>query len=139
MADIKRLEVIRKEMTVNMENRLEQRSLLLKAKVATLEKHSPERRLKERKDRLVIASNQMKQNMQNLFADKVHRYEVLVAKLNGLSPTAKLVKGFGYISMDEKPVTSVENVKAGDNLRVTIHDGEIDAQIISAKKKETIT
>lgn len=135
MADIKRLELIKKDMTVNIESRLEQRRLLLKTKIAILEKYSPERRLIERKDRLLVLSNQMKQNMQNVFADKKHRYEVLIAKLNGLSPTAKLVKGFGYISAGEKPVTSVDEVMPGDKLHITIHDGEIDAQILSLKKK----
>lgn len=135
MTDIRRLQYIKREMAVNVENRLEQRRLLLEAKMATLEKYSPEQRLKERKDQLALVKNQLKQTMQNVFEGKKHRYEVLLARLNGLSPTAKLINGFGYISHREKPLHSIEEVQPGEHLQITIHDGELDAQIMSMKKK----
>jgi exodeoxyribonuclease VII large subunit len=46
-----------------------------------------------------------------------------------LSPTAKLVNGFGYISHDKKPVTSVKEINEGDMLKIKIHDGEILSEV----------
>ena len=75
-------------------------------------------------------------NMISLYKAKKHRFEILVEKLNGLSPTAKLVRGFGYISRAGKAVTTVDDVKAGDSIVMRIHDGEINADVTKINKKD---
>ena len=52
-----------------------------------------------------------------------------MAKLNGLSPTAKLVNGFGYIAVEGEALTSAKSVAKGDSLKVTVSDGEINAVV----------
>ena len=135
MIDVERVANLKRSMTVNMKNRLEQRRLMLSAKVSALERYSPERRLQERKDRLEVLSEQMKSNMQKALDNRKHRYELLVTRLNGLSPTAKLVKGFGYISRDAQPVVSADLVHVDDELKIVIHDGEIQAKVTGVEKK----
>ena len=134
MVDINRVRQLRRSIETNMMNRLEQRKLLLAAKLAVLEKNSPERKLKERTDRLAVLSERLTENMRRVFDAKKHRYEVLVANLNGLSPTAKLVSGFGYISHDDRPVKTVDDVKVGDTIHIRIHDGEIKSDVTEVIK-----
>lgn len=175
MTDVNRVMQLRKSMEVNINNQLEQRKLLLSAKMATLEKNSPERwvksrldrllvlvaemeknsprrrvkerqdrlavlvavlqknspeqTIKERKDRLNVLSDYLRENMHKAVDMRKHRYDILVANLHGLSPTAKLVGGFGHISHDDKPVTSVGDVKEGDSVLIRIHDGEIHSKV----------
>ena len=106
--------------------------------MAALEKNSPERRLKERSDRLALLSERLREGMNRLFDSKKHRFEVLVANLNGLSPTAKLVSGFGYISHNNKPVKDVDDVKPGDSILIRIHDGEIRSNVTEVMKQDDI-
>ena len=61
------------------------------------------------------------------FEARQNRFRLLLQELNGLSPTAKLVNGYGYISKDGKPLVSVQDVEKGDTLHLKIHDGEIRA------------
>lgn len=136
MVDILRVERLRKSIEVNMHNQVEQRKLLLAARIAMLEKNSPAAKLKERSDRLELLTERLHENMRRAFDTRKHRYDVLVAKLHGLSPTAKLVNGFGYISRGSVPVTSVNEVKMGDSLNINIHDGEIVASVTEVSKKE---
>ena len=86
-------------------------------------------RLKEKTDRLSLLTEHLHENIRRAFELRTHRYEVLVAGLHGLSPTAKLVNGFGYISHDKKPVTSVKEINEGDMLKIKIHDGEILSEV----------
>ena len=58
-----------------------------------------------------------------------HRFEVLLTELNGLSPTAKLVGGFGYVTKDGIPVKSKNDVNAGDSIKIKMHDGDISATV----------
>jgi exodeoxyribonuclease VII large subunit len=79
----------------------------------------------KKKDRLGLLSEGLTQKMNIVYERKRSRFSVLVAQLNGLSPTAKLVQGFGYISSKDKPVRSIEDVSKGDTVDIRIHDGHI--------------
>ena len=59
-----------------------------------------------------------------------HRLEVLTVALDGLSPTTKLINGFGYIDKDNVPVTGIDMVGVGDEVGITIHDGTIKTKVI---------
>ena len=67
--------------------------------------------------------------MNNKFNAYKHNYELLSIRLNGLSPTAKLVGGFGYIENKDKPVTDIKDVKIGDKLDITIKGGRIETVV----------
>ena len=94
-----------------------------------------QRILQEKELKLSGQRDRLKWNFGNAFAEKKHRFEMLVNSLNGLSPTAKLVKGFGYISVEGRPLVSVEEVKSGDGLVVEIHDGQVEAKVTGVHKK----
>ncbi len=63
--------------------------------------------------------------MDGKFNSYKNRLGVAIARLDGLSPTAKLKNGFGYLESGGKPLESVSDVGSGDEVRITIHDGEI--------------
>lgn len=159
MIDVERLQRLRREMTGNMRNQLERRQAIMRERIAVMEQYHPERKLKDQKARLEKSKEELRWNLervfrekqtrfskdrdqlkwafQKLFSEKKHRFEMLVTNLNGLSPTAKLVKGFGYISHNAQPLTSVEEVKAGDELLIRIHDGEIGVTVNVINKNQS--
>lgn len=65
-----------------------------------------------------------------------HELEVLTARIHGLSPTAKLINGFGYISSDSGAVRSAHGVAEGDGIEITVHDGRIKAVVESVADLE---
>ena len=82
-------------------------------------------------------------NLPEAFKDKynacAHAYELLLAKLHGLSPTAKLTGGYGYIeNRHGQPVASIRTVKKGEPVQITVHDGCIHTivQEITEKSEE---
>ena len=87
------------------------------------------------KDKPLEYLERIRNNVNQAFDIKNHRFELLLATLNGLSPTAKLVGGFGYVSKDGKPVTSVKLVEPGDDVVIRLSDGEIEANVTGRKEK----
>lgn len=59
-----------------------------------------------------------------------YRLEVRIATLHGLSPTAKLINGYGYVTTKGVPVRSAAQVKKGDSLEVTMKDGTVYSKVI---------
>lgn len=87
-------------------------------------------------DRLDRYAEGVSRGMKSRYDDTVHRLEVVTEKIHGLSPTAKLVNGFGYITRKREPVRSVTCVSSGDELELTVHDGVIAAVVSSTDKLE---
>ena len=125
-----------REMYRNMDNHIQRTWMQLNTGKAYLEKNSPGKRLEEQKSRLEQSRVKMSQRMEQIIVDRQHRFEKLVTRLHGLSPTAKLVNGFGHILVNDRPLTTVEDVAVGDNLKVTIHDGEIITNVTKIKAKK---
>ncbi len=86
-----------------------------------------------KRDRALLLAETLTQRIRSVYESKKNRFDILVTRLNGLSPTAKLVKGFGYITVSGKPVVNVSDVKPEDEVDIRIHDGRIVTTV-----KETI-
>lgn len=128
-SDIQRVNTLMTQMHINMKNNIERRKYLLQTTLSKIEKNNPEVKLKAQKDRLETITERLKNNMNTVFERNKHRTDMLITRLHGLSPTAKLVNGFGYIAIDCHPVDSVESVQVDDELLVTVHDGTIHAKV----------
>lgn len=132
MTDLKKLSDMENALRVRMDNKLS----LLKVKLAhydtRLNLASPVNRLTARMQYLADLYDRLRLAMLRKQESRVHRLELLIAKLDGLSPTARLVNGFGYIENSGVPMTSVRNVKPGDSIRITVMDGTVDAAVTHA-------
>ena len=88
-----------------------------------LERLKPEATLRSKQFDLEKLTDRLHQLMSDKLSKTKHRLTVDIERLNGLSPTAKLINGFGYISHDGNPVMGVSDVKSGDKLEIIMHDG----------------
>ena len=80
----------------------------------------------DRLDRAVLRKYELRANVLAVMTEKIH----------GLSPTAKLINGFGYVESCGKPVRSVNDVKQGSEIELTLHDGKIQAVVSGAAEQE---
>ena len=92
----------------------------------TIANFDPRFQLQEQKMHLAELEEQIHAVMKNKMTDYQHKLELYTKELHGLSPTAKLINGFGYIEgSNGEPVTSVKKVMEGDQISLTISDGTI--------------
>lgn len=92
----------------------------------TIANFDPRFQLQEQKMHLSELEEQIHSVMKNKMTAYQHKLELYTRELHGLSPTAKLINGFGYLEgPDGEPVTSAKKVKEGDQISLTISDGTI--------------
>lgn len=113
-------------------------SAWLDSACAKLLAKSPEHILKEKKQSLDYLDEKLKVDMNNRMAQTSNRLENLIVRLNGLSPTAKLVNGFGYVAVNNEALRSAKDVSKGDKLMVTVSDGNLNAVVESVELKDNI-
>ena len=90
----------------------------------------PERRLESKKAELRQLKMRLDARMDALLSAYGKSLAVYAERLKGLSPTEKLKNGFGYISIDGKPLLNVSGLNQGDELKVTLHDGSVRTGVI---------
>jgi exodeoxyribonuclease VII large subunit len=91
---------------------------------------SKESLLDEYKIKIGIASDKLDIAMDALLKDKKHNYGILCAKLNAISPLNTLSRGYAIIQNDKgHALVSVNDVKAGDSITVSVSDGNFSATV----------
>ena len=95
-----------------------------------LERVSPKQKLQEKKMRLADLEIKLQDIMEQKIERKRHQIALYTEQLHGLSPTAKLTGGYGFITdKDKKVLRSVTKIQEGDTITVTLIDGEIEATV----------
>ena len=107
----------------NYELRLEQYSGKLRRFDPKLQLQGQRMTLAELEDRLTKRMDYLRNRYQ-------HRLELYAQRLHGLSPTAKLIGGYGYLSdQSGQPVVSAKHIAKGDEIQITISDGSLKTKV----------
>lgn len=114
------LETLFRQVLGRYQMRLEQYRLKLNG-------YDPKFRLQEQKMRLAELEDRLTMKMKDKITFYQHRLELYAGRLHGMSPTAKLINGFGYLENENgDPLVSAKNVKQGDRISITVSDGTIE-------------
>ena len=107
----------------NYELRLEQYS-------GKLRRCDPKLQLQEQRMTLAELEDRLTKRMDYLRNRYQHRLELYAQRLHGLSPTAKLIGGYGYLSdQSGQPVVSAKHIAKGDEIQITISDGSLKTKV----------
>lgn len=134
MTTLESLKTMRDSLDFRMENRLSAARTALHTEQKKLMLLNPLSRLEQQSQYLSELYDRMQNSIEKKYERYSHRLEVLGTQLHGLSPTAKLVRGFGYVSYMDRPVENACSVKRGDDLKITLHDGVIQARVTDVKE-----
>ena len=114
----------------NYELRLEQYS-------GKLRSFDPKLQLQEQRMTLAELEDRLTKRMDFLRNRYQHRLELYAQRLQGLSPTAKLIGGYGYLSdQSGRPVVSATQISKGDEVQITISDGSIKTKVTQVIPRE---
>ncbi len=123
-------------------NCMDNKLALAKSRISQLDmrlnSQNPILRLEQQKQYLADCYDAISRAMRQKFEYANNRYQLLLARLNGASPTAKLVGGFGYAEANGHPIEDVRTVKAGDSLELTVKSGLIRATVEDVIVKEIV-
>ena len=91
---------------------------------------NPAERLKSQKQRLMNINERLDTLIRRAYDNRLGALKLVTARIHGASPTAKLTHGYGYIEdMSGRPVLHTKDLEVGDDIRITMHDGQVSANI----------
>lgn len=91
---------------------------------------SPMNCLQQKKQYLDELSGRMTYRMQQKYSASRNRLEVYIGRLEGLSPLARLSRGYAFVADPTgKGITSVEQVNPGEPVTIHVTNGQIEAVV----------
>lgn len=103
---------------------------------ALLKLHAPGKTVEQKK----LYTAQLKQRLRDIMEQKHtsyrHRLTLSCQRLGDLSPLKKLCGGYGYLTIDGKPVTEVGQVEPKDKLRVQLAQGSLETEVLAVHAEQ---
>ena len=119
-----------------MTTRLEQEEYRLDRAKNSWALKDPERIFADGALRTDAAYTKLVSKMDSLLKQSRHSFELQVARLDNLSPLAVLARGYSVTQKEDyKVVTSIEQVRWGEELITTVGDGKIVSVVQSVEEK----
>lgn len=98
---------------------------------------SPEGKLRQLRQYLTDREELLERLMGQRLEDARHRFGLYLERMKGLSPLQKLNQGYAFVTdREEKRVTSIDQVREGEELQVYVADGLFCTRVLSAEKME---
>lgn len=136
MGVLQSLEQMSRQMQQKQHARIERARLEYQQYQMKLQYRNPRTRLEQQRVYRDELWDRLSRKMQGRMEQYRHRLAILTEQLHGSSPTAKLIHGYGYLEQAGKPVTTAEQMKPGDTLRITVHDGVIQTRVEYVERME---
>ncbi len=96
---------------------------------------SPENQIRDKRQRLVELDKGLREAVERVLTDKRHSLQLLLRRMEGLSPLHKLNQGFSYMEDAQgRNIASVDQVQVGDPVRIRVVDGCIHAQVLGTEQ-----
>ena len=132
--DISKLENDLNNYIFRLRNGIYQKRNSLKSELKELslrmELKSPSRRTKEINARLKELKLNMRYIIKNKYAESRHSFELLVQRLDALSPIRHISNGYAYISdIKGSKIGSIKDINVGDSINIRLSDGAAIADI----------
>lgn len=117
---------IEKKIVLIFDSKQSALNLLLKNRIYT----SPEEYIFEKRILgLDFMTEKLENGLQKLLTVKENKCATQIARLDALSPTKTLLRGFACVESDGKNINSVKNLGENDKITVRFHDGKANCTV----------
>lgn len=121
----------------DMRERIEYQKVRLEQYKLRLKYLSPESRLRDNRQILADYDDALRSAMKNKLQQYRHRLGIYLERYQGMSPLAKLNQGYSFVAdQDGRGIISVEQVKPGDRVEISVTDGVIRAEVFDSRREE---
>ncbi len=131
------LENYRQKLSRNLENKIQLLQQQIKYYENRLLYGSPEFQIREKRTRLLDLENRIQSAMEAQIFHARQNLNIYIERMKGLSPLEKLNQGFSYVeNQTGSAVTSISQVKVGEELKIQVTDGTIITKVTDVKKEK---
>ena len=99
---------------------------------------NPQEKLSLKKQEIAYLDEKLTNSIQKLMVDKNRDLEQLMINLDMLSPLQTMLRGYSYVTVNEKIIKSTNEIKEKDELAIHLSDGIVTAKVTAIKPEEEV-
>ena len=73
--------------------------------------------------------NRLNKSFEKIYSLSNANFLKFASKLNSLSPTNILLRGYSVVYKDDKIISSKKNLNVNDNIKINLSDGIVNAEV----------
>ncbi|MDL2258543.1 exodeoxyribonuclease VII large subunit [Eubacteriales bacterium OttesenSCG-928-K08] len=128
-------ELYSKRLPNALENCISQKRSKLDMLIKTREFLAVEHHINVLNERLLLANQKLNANIEKVLRERRSRLENRLTALAPLSVKNMLQRGFAVVSAtDGRPIKTIEQMKTGETIKISMHDGAAQAKIEQIQK-----
>ncbi len=120
----------------NTQSIFERKKIAADHAAARLQRMGPEQRIQMGAAQLNKINQRIRYVAESAVEDKKSRFERTISLLHALSPLKVMERGYSLTYHDDTLVKSVQDVKAGDQIRIRLADGTLNTHVQSIGGKD---
>jgi len=119
------------QLAVLIQDRLSDLKERLERAEYDLQRVSPQKIVIQRRLQLDDYTERLQTNMQHIISLQAERLRGVALQLHSLSPLLTIARGYAVVrrDVDQKVITSVQQIQPGERLTIQVQDGHIPAQV----------
>jgi len=96
---------------------------------------SPLSKIREMKMQTAELEHKLQEAIEKILLEKKHRMQLLIERMNGLSPLERLNQGLTYVTnIEGKPIIDIDKVEINQKLILQMKNGKVTAQVLEKEK-----
>ena len=119
-----------------MNDKIRRRREKLDSYSRTFQYLHPENRLLDYKMTHGRLHEQINKSMDRKLEQYRHEFMLKAQRLHDLSPYHRLVGGYGYVTIEEKPVLSITQIQPEDRIKIQLSDGMLLAKVEEVREEK---
>lgn len=120
----------------SLSNEIRQKEKKYSEWIKRLENQSPQDRIALTKQKIAYLDEKLEQGMLSMVKDKTRYFQEQVAQLDMLSPLQTMLRGYSYVTLDDKIVKSITEIKTDEEVKINLADGVVEATVRTIVSKE---
>ena len=125
-----------RRLSLYMNDKIRRRREKLDSYSRTFQYLHPENRLLDYKMTHGRLHEQINKSMDRKLEQYRHEFMLKAQRLHDLSPYHRLVGGYGYVTIEEKPVLSIDQIQPDDRIKIQLSDGMLLAKVKEVREEK---
>ena len=97
---------------------------------------NPQEKMVSYQQNLHYLDEKLQKSANRLVEDRKRRLVELLTNLDMLSPLQTMLRGYSYVTIDEKIIKSTQDIEVGQPVKIHLSDGEVNATVTEKIVKE---
>lgn len=132
---IKELDSYKKRLNSEIEFKISKARSIIDTTKLRLDHLHPSYVLNDKRTRLIAIEDKLNELIVRSLEVKKHALSIYIERMKGLSPLEKLGQGYSHVrTEDDKTLTDIGQVKAGEEINVYVKNGVINAKVVNTKE-----